>query len=165
MISHPPTRSSRNGVRTILNQFRWAVAADGRWSIRRWVLLVAIIAGILGMHVLTGGTSGAHGSMPSAPTVEMTTSAPLGSRTHHDDPVGDAGENAGTPQGGAHHVMAACILFVVTGAALRLLASSNLRGRMGMVDLLRSHHRPRFDRMRAPPAAGQRRILLCVIRI
>ncbi len=135
------------------------------------MLLLAVIAGVFGMHVLTAGDGPGHGMLP----------APAMADGHHDRP--DAAPPAARsplrsvpgpapieplaaplPSGIGHGDMAGCVLFlVIGGAALVLLALA--RSAAGAGD----HDRPGdggwLDLRRRGPPDGWPRIALGVLRV
>lgn len=125
----------------------------------RWVLLVAVIAGVFGMHVLTAGDGPGHGMVPVAMASE-----------HHSPAVAAMAEPAlpgpsigGAPSGSGHPDMAGCILFLVGGAVLLLLALARLDTSNAESDG-RAGRRPLDLRRRGPPGRWPR-IALNVIRV
>lgn len=151
----------------------------------RWLLIVSVLAGVFGMHVLgshdmtaAGGLmlatgQGSHaGSRAAALTVEpgMPTvmNGPHGA--HHvvatKDPAGrrPVVESAGPAGGMAHSLMVGCILFLVGGAGLVLLTLMLARHPDGRGGSARSGSL-RDDRGRGPPAPGRPRFSLCVLRV
>ncbi len=124
--------------------------------VARWVLLVAVIAGVFGMHVLTAGDGPGHGMLPMAAASD-----------HHGHEVmpspPDQVSAAGAPASG-HEDMTGCILFlVVGGAALLLLALARSAVANG-TGTGPAAHRP-FDPRRRGPPGGRPRIALSVIRV
>lgn len=151
----------------------------------RWVLIVSVLFGVFGMHVLgshdmpaadgsmlaTG--QGSHaGSRAAALTVESGMPAAMNGPhgAHHlaatMDPAGRRliAESAGPAGGMAHSSMVGCILFLVGGAGLVLLALMLARHPNGRGGSARSGPL-RDDRGRDPPAPGQPRFSLCVLRV
>jgi hypothetical protein len=156
---------------------------DGRVHLRRhWVsprallrglLLIAVLAGIFGMHVLTAddGANG-HGALPMTSTAGMTSVHEM--VTTHDSEVAPAAEmtpmDAATaffadPGSGMDHgAMAACILFLAAAAALilMLLRYRRLTRTSGPGRAARSALTG--IRRRGPPGRYRPRVALCVIR-
>ena len=111
----------------------WAERQARRWSTAaRLALLVAVLAGLFGMHVLTAEDgSGRHGGLPMISTsghADMTVPAPSA------DPMpvvmdavgslpGIAAVLSADPGAGGvdHGAMAGCILFLVVGGAALIL--------------------------------------------
>lgn len=148
----------------------------------RLILLAAVLAGLLGMHVLTAEDGASrHGALP------MISTAGHDGLTGHDDPTsaGIMPAMAATgdlPAGGAlvthstlaptepapgddHGAMAGCILFLVIGGTaliLLLLRRRNMSGTTGFGRLVG----PVLTeiRRRGPPGCRPR-IALCVIRV
>lgn len=122
------------------------------------MLLLAVIAGVFGMHVLTAGDGPGHGMLP---TITMA--------GHHEDPAmvepAPAQPMAGPlPAGAGHGDMAGCVLFlVIGGTALLLLALARSAGGPRDHDRRRDG-RPLDPRRRGPPD-GWPRIALGVIRV
>lgn len=172
------------GVGTATPSTSTPTFGSGVRSLRLWVLLTAVIGGILGMHVLTGGdmTAG-HGPLPTAHasqlhTVDAPAPAAMAAMDDHRSAAGgvesvsaasaEAGGWLSDATGGmTHGGMAACILFLVVGGATLLLAlltrrGSRLQGRVAMPGggpggggVMR----------RGPPGPGLPRLALCVYRI
>jgi hypothetical protein len=118
----------------------------------RWVLLVAVIAGVFGMHVLTAGDGPGHGMLPVAMAPDHHGAAP--------DAVTER-----TPPGPAVAHLAGCVLFLVAGGAVLLLvALARLGGAGDRADDRRAGGLLRDLRRRGPPD-GWPRLALNVIRV
>lgn len=164
------------------------------WAVRvrslsvRWLLLLAVLAGLFGMHVLTAeSTDGGHGSLPTVTHVDHAMAEPVsvGAMGHSlsagaDAAVpagalvampGDAGVTADAPMhtGGMpadHDGLGGCILFLVVGGTLMLLLALVARALVGaapawLPSLLAWRGAPR----RGPPGRERPRVALCVIRV
>lgn len=164
------------------------------WAVRvrslsvRWVLLLAVLAGLFGMHVLTAeATDGGHGSLPTVAHVghAMAQSVPADAMGHSPSagsdaavlvgsPLavpGDAGVTADAPMntGGMptdHGGLGGCILFLAIGGTLMLLLTLVSRAQLGaatawLPSLLAWGGAPR----RGPPGRERPRVALCVIRV
>ncbi|MFN8200551.1 MAG: DUF6153 family protein [Nakamurella multipartita] len=134
-------------------------------AVARWLLLVAVAAGIFGMHALTAEDTGhGHGVLPVA------SSAATGHAGMNPDAAVFAPDPGGfqTVAGGAGHggdtaIMAGCLLFLVVGAAALIAA---------LLQALRGSARAAADRVAAAAITGVRgrgppprpRVALCVIR-
>ena len=167
-------------------------ASTGGWALLRWLMLTAVIAGIFGMHVLTGSemTTG-HGLLPGpAPmaghTAMVQTSAMPDPTEQGPLPVAGftqgalsagvvktsaaatsvAATSAGSGQGTGHDSMGACILFLVVGGAAALLAllATRLATRFGH-DAAAVASIVAGVMRRGPPGRGWPRIALCVNRV
>lgn len=121
------------------------------------MLLVAVIAGVLGMHVLTAGGGPGHGMLPAAATASDHHAAAA-------DPAPAGPSPSGQPPGPAHGDMLGCILFlVVGGAVLLLLALARWRTDPDGVD--RRATGLLLELRRRGPPAGWPRVALNVIRV
>lgn len=157
-------------------------AALARWW-ARWVLLGAVIAGVLAMHVLSepegfDGHSMPAGMVTSAemavardvPVMPAMAMAGTGADTRLPAPQPAAGALVAdmmTPDPGGMSGMTCCILFLLTGAGILLLALL-LRVICRQPDLpLGSKALQHFwQRRRAGPSpAPAPRISLCVLRV
>ncbi len=152
--------------------------------LRLWVLLTAVIGGILGMHVLTGGdmTAG-HGPLPTAHvsqrhTADAHDTAGMAGMDDHRSAAADVGPvNTGfagvggwlsdAVVGMTHGGMASCILFLVVGGATLLLALLSGRGSRPQGRATMPGGGPGVGSMmrRGPPGSGLPRLALCVYRI
>ncbi len=141
----------------------------------RLMLLAALLAGLLGMHVLTAGDSGSeHGALPMISTAghrDMTgpASSPspvpmvmdalplpgIASRLSPADP-GSGGVD--------HGAMAGCILFLVVGGAGLILLLLRHRDDQGRTGIGRLAGVVTDLRRRGPPGRWPR-LALCVIRV
>jgi hypothetical protein len=125
------------------------------------VLLVAVIAGVFGMHVLTAGDGPGHGMLPVAMAPDHHGAAPdaVTERT----PPGPA--VAPLTPGVGHDDLAGCVLFLVAGGAVLLLvALARLGGAGDRADDRRAGGLLRDLRRRGPPD-GWPRLALNVIRV
>lgn len=133
-----------------------------RARLARWVLLLAVIAGVFGMHVLTGGDGPGHGMLPSA--------MPSGHRSEAlaADPVAEtvssAPSMAALPPWSGHEDTAGCILFLVVGGAALLLVALARMGSEADERTALAARLLRDVRRRGPPD-GWPRIALNVIRV
>ena len=93
-----------------------------RWNAVRWLLLAAVLAGLVGMHVLTDGDdTSVHGDLAPAPVVAQSSSGdrvvPVAGRAGGgyvwSGAVVSAAPNDPIRAG---HAMAQCVLFLVTVA-------------------------------------------------
>lgn len=112
----------------------------------RGALLTALIAGVVGLHVLTGGhDGGGFGSLPVPSAAHQSI-----------DAAAPAVAAQGAPAGSGWGADEACVLFLIIGTTLLTLVVSRQRaapgGRTGRVP-------ERSCPPRSPPAA-----LLCVMR-
>lgn len=139
-----------------------------RPPLARWVLLLAVIAGVIGMHILTPGDGPGHGMLPAAMAVDHHAAA-----TGPEPPPVELSKTelsktglsmTELPSGSAHGDMAGCILFlVIGGAALLLLALCR-----PLPDAHADAHRARglrLDLRRSGPPVGWPRLALNVIRV
>lgn len=143
----------------------------------RVTLLVAVLAGLFGMHVLTAdGGNGRHGALPMIGTAGHDTmtdhdSSPTTTRPMSTDALGSvpgAAVLAVDPGSGGegHGAMAGCILFlVVGGAALILLLLLRYRAGSGTAGLGRFVGIAVTDMRRRGPPGRWPRLALCVIRV
>lgn len=172
-------RTSSSGVSTATPSA--STSGSGVRSLRLWVLLTAVIGGILGMHVFTGGdTTAGHRPLPTAHASQMQSAKQtdmVGMDDHRSNDVGDGPVNARpvevggwlseVPVGMSHDGMAACILFLVVGGAALLLAL--LAGRNswspGSAALAGGGPGGGGVMRRGPPGPGLPRLALCVYRI
>lgn len=140
------------------------VQAGFRTTARRLLLLAAVFAGLLAMHVLGAEDVNGNHVMPGVASSETTmhTAVPLGADTWSQLVVVDAGSHPSS-----HDAMAACELFLVAGAVWSVfgwLLRKLIRRPPALV--LPIAARVTAQRWRAPPAAaGRPRIALCVLRI
>jgi hypothetical protein len=176
-----------SGVRAATPSTSPSMFGSGVRSLRLWVLLTAVIGGILGMHVLTGGdmTAG-HGPLPTAHASQLHTAdapAPAGmdgmaGRADHRsaaagvESVSAASAGAGgwlsdAAGGMTHGGMAACILFLVVGGATLLLALLTRRGSRPQGRVVMPGGGPGGGGVmrRGPPGPALPRLALCVYRI
>ena len=97
-----------------------AVSASGvtRSAVARWVLGIALVVGVLGMHAVTGP----HTSLPTDATISMPMSmaAPTGTAAS-----GPADE--GHAPAGGHSMLSMCLAVLGSLAALVLLAALRAR--------------------------------------
>ena len=125
--------------------------------VARWVLLVAVIAGVFGMHVLTAGDGPGHGMLPMAAASD-----------HHGHEVmpspPDQVSAAGAPASG-HEDMTGCILFLVVGGAALILLLLRYRAGSGTAGLGRFVGIAVTDMRRRGPPGRWPRLALCVIRV
>lgn len=144
----------------------------------RWLLFGALVVGLLGMHVLTGGDSMDHDGGLLRPTVSIATAhsdaAPMAmtedtaeARTltvtaASADAAAAVGPGAGVPMDG-HDAMAGCILFLALGSALALLLLLLLRTATGMST--RAGQLTRLGRRCGPPGRPSPRLIVSVYRI
>lgn len=107
--------------------------AERRRAATHWALLLAVIAGILGMHILTSGNGAGAGhgamSMPAASAHEMSAPEPT-TQTATTATAPDAGPSAwrtatagALPPMSGHGEMTACVLFLAVGGALLMLSA------------------------------------------
>ena len=129
----------------------------------RWVLLLAVIAGVFGMHVLTAGDGPGHGMVPVPVMTDQHT-------THDSSAIAvEAGPTtadtlASSPAPTGHGDMAGCILFlIVGGAALLLVAVAHGTNEHG--DAAATARRLLLDLRRRGPPDGWPRLALGVIRV
>ena len=152
-----------------------------RW---RWLLLIPMIAGLLGMHVLTGGDAlGGHGPLPTAahempadhavevvpgadPHAAAVRTTAIQTVAVHTAATDTAAELTAAPSGGMEHGgMAACILFLVVGGAVALVALLKLRRRERRIGVTVAGAPPANDILRrGPPGPVRPRLALCVDR-
>ena len=90
-----------------------------RWNAVRWLLLAALLAGLVGMHVLTDGDdTSVHGDLAPAPVAAAQSSAgdrvvPAGGRAGGGYAWSGAVVSAAPNDPiGADHAMAQCVLFL-----------------------------------------------------
>lgn len=171
----------------------FAAAGAVRWW--RWALLVSVIGGVVGMHVLTGGDMiSAHGPLPTAAQTSSADHSSMRGMHAHGVPGASAATNApsledvsstgatgtvsavtaGTVSavhgsgGGAmsHDGMAACVLFLVVGGSALLAMLLTLRARSAG-DLARRAGDASVVQVmrRGPPGPMLPRLALCVDRI
>lgn len=134
-------------------------------AVARWLLLVAVAAGVFGMHALTAEDTGhGHGVLPvaSGPAADHAGMNPAAAAVSAFDPGGFQTVAGDAGHGGDTATMAGCLLFLVVGAAALIAA---------LLRALRSSDRAAADRAaaaltgvrrRAPPRRP--RVALCVIR-
>jgi hypothetical protein len=139
----------------------------------RGLLLITVLAGIFGMHVLTADDdAGGHGALSMISTAGHGMAGGPGTATTHDPrvmpapqmaPVTIATVSADSGSGMTHGGMAACILFLGAAALVlvllryRRLTRSTGPGRAALSALT-------GIRRRGPPVRYRPRIALCVIR-
>lgn len=136
-----------------------------RWNAVRWLLLAAVLAGLVGMHVLTDGDdTSVHGDLAPAPVAAAQSSAGgrAGGGYAWSGAVVSAAPNDPI---GAGHAMAQCVLFLVTVGSALLLAllgsrcPTTTRGLFAAVTAIWGELR-----RRGPPGPERPRIALCVTR-
>ena len=146
----------------------------------RGLLLLLVLAGIFGMHVLTAEDgAGGHGALPMVGTAHhgsprdaiMTPGEMSGHETSAAVFVGSSVTGMNTvlqPDPGStmgHGDMAGCVLFLVVGAAALVLALLRLPRMIGSTGLVGFAGPALTDeRRRGPPGRFRPRIALCVIR-
>lgn len=177
---HFPAGSRSRGWNTGL--VGWTGRHGQRWSTAaRWMLLAAVLAGLLGMHILTDehGTS-RHSMLPMANIAAHDVKGGLNDASVDAVPIGKTGAmSVSTPVGVdvqampatpvpdvEHGAMAGCILFlvVVGGAALLLALLRRLHG-AGSPGISRLARAAVFDMRRRGPPGRWPRLALCVIRV
>jgi len=136
------------------------------------MLLAAVLAGVFGMHVLTAEDSagGGHGVLPmiAAPAHDGMAVDDL---AHQAAPVAEAGSGgvvvlpAASGTGGDHGGMAGCILFLVVGGAVLILALLRHRGAPWVTGMGRLAGTALTDLRRRGPPGRWPRLALCVIRV
>lgn len=150
------------------------------WAPIRGVLLVAVLAGLFGMHVLTGADAAdGHGAIPMIGAADhgsaghdpaMAAAAVMGQSASSDDAaapsqtrpvVGSADPGSGI----GHGAMAGCILFLVLSGAALFLAQLRYRGMFAAAGLGRLTAARLVDLRRRGPPIGWPRISLSVIRV
>ena len=164
---------------------------DGRWNTggvgwidrparrlstaARATLLVAVLAGLFGMHVLTAdGGNGGHGALPMIGTAAHDTmtdhrASPATSPPMSMDALGSV-PGAAVPAvdpgsgGDGHGAMAGCILFLVVGGAALILLLLRYRAGSGTAGLGRFVGIAVTDMRRRGPPGRWPRLALCVIR-
>ena len=136
----------------------------GRQSPVRWALLLAVIAGIFAMHVLTPGDGPGHGSLPTAAgTHDGMTAEPMAEPVMA--PEGFVTAWAAPPPMSQHGDMAGCILFLVVGGAALILLLLRYRAGSGTAGLGRLAGIAVTDMRRRGPPDRWPRLALCVIRV
>ena len=143
-----------------------------RWNAVRWLLLAAVLAGLVGMHVLTDGDdTSVHGDLAPAPVAAAQSSSgdrvvPAGGRAGGGYAWSGAVVSAAPNDPmGADHAMAQCVLFLVTVGSALLLAllgsrcPTTTRGLFAAVTAIWGELR-----RRGPPGPERPRIALCVTR-
>lgn len=159
------------------------------WPGGRWLLLLAVMAGLFGMHVLTAESAdGGHGSLPiAAPHASHSMSGAVSAagssapalmsasdRTLLSDAVASvAGTLAGVSvspadSGGMpadHGGLGGCVLFLMVGSTLLLLLALSGRVRLGMTAWSPPLMAWGRVRRRGPPGRDRPRVALCVIRV
>jgi hypothetical protein len=146
---------------------RWddGPVTTGRQSPVRWALLLAVIAGIFAMHVLTPGDGPGHGSLPTAAgTHHGMTADPMAEPVMAPEAFVTAWVGA-EPPSSEHGDMAGCILFLVVGGVLLLLAALARRNATVTAPGPVSARRALFDMRRRGPPRGRPRLALGVIRV
>ncbi|MEO5833160.1 MAG: hypothetical protein ABIR83_07285 [Nakamurella sp.] len=151
--------------------------ALSRALVGRWLLFAALVVGLLGMHVLTGGDAMDHDGGLPRPAASIATghsdAAPMAMAEDvaARDLTGTAasgvsaaalGPGAGVPMDG-HDAMAGCILFLALGSAVALLTLLLLRTATGTSTLTRQ---PACRcRRRGPLGRPSLRLVVSVSRI
>lgn len=153
-------------------------APNACWALLRWLMLIAVIGGIFGMHVLTGSEmTSEHGPLPKVghsalagtaamqQPAEESLPAAAGS-TQGSDGAAVAATTSGSGQGMSHDAMGACILFLVVGgaAAVAALLATRLKSRSGQTAATMASAVAGAMR-RGPPGRCRPRIALCVYRV
>ncbi|GGM09742.1 hypothetical protein GCM10011594_32050 [Nakamurella endophytica] len=150
------------------------------------MLLLAVLAGLFGMHVLTAeSSSGGHGALPTASGAGAHSANQAGGHDSAADhavaaltgslvePAGmtraagaaaEAPDPAGMPEG--HGGLSGCILFMVIGGALVLLVLLSGRAWPAASGAWSATWTARWQvRRRGPPGRDRPRVALCVIRV
>ena len=150
------------------------------WAPARGVLLVAVLAGLFGMHVLTAADAvDGHGAIPmigaadhggSAGHDSSVVAAGMGQSDSSDDVAAppETGPVVGSADPGSgigHGAMAGCILFLVLGGAALLLALLRYRGPFAVAGSGRLTAARLVDLRRRGPPIGWPRVSLSVIRV
>jgi len=147
-----------------------------RRTAARWLLLAAVIAGVLAMHVLSAADSGGN-HQPMAmtsvgaalPALSVTTSAAMvmnvpatGFQAPITGPV--PGTQVGLAGGMGMSAMGCCVLFLVSTAGLVLLIRAHCANEVSAAD---SAGGPATlsSLQRGPPRPGRPRIALSVLRV
>ena len=143
----------------------------------RWALLVAVLVGLFGMHVLTAeDDSGGHGGLPMIgtsghPDMTVTAHSPADPMPVVMDAVGTlprvAAEVSADPGAGGvdHGAMAGCILFLAVGGAVLILLLVRLRDGQKTTELGGFASNAVSDMRRRGPPGRWPRLALCVIRV
>lgn len=124
------------------------------------MLLLAVIAGVFGMHALTPGDGSGHWMLPATAMAAGHHDAPGSAEAA---PVGPTA--APLPPAFGHGDMAGCILFLVVGGALLLLALALAQPGAAARDLARRAAGLLLDLRRRGPPDGWPRVALSVIRV
>ena len=143
-----------------------------RPTLGRWVLLLAVIAGVLGMQVLTAGDGPGHDMLPTpAPAADhdghLGMAQPAAESSLRSMPEPSLIEPLAAPQpsGFEHGDVAGCVLFLVIGGALLLLALALARAGGGRDDRDRRAAGLLLDLRRRGPPDGWPRVALGVLRV
>ena len=127
------------------------------------MLLLAVIAGVFGMHVLTAGDGPGHGLVPVPAMTDQHAAHDSSAIGAEADPTA-AVTLASSPGPSGHGDMAGCILFlIVGGAALLLVALARVTNQHG--DGAATARRLLLDVRRRGPPDGWPRLALGVIRV
>lgn len=127
----------------------------------RWTLCAALLAGLLGMHVLTvGHRDEGHGTLP----VPIGEHGPMGAPSL--EPAEPAAGPAAVPDVGGPEGMIVCVLFLAAGVRAAVLALLRRR-RTGAHPTVAPPPRAQaiIGSLRRGPPRPTPRVALCVIRV
>ena len=167
------TPGSRTAAHRLITRTKKVSAHPGWWATAaRWLLLGAVIAGVLAMHIFSAADSGgSHHSMvmpsagatpPAASTsmvMDMPVVEPPVQATH---PITDT--QLGAVAGDGMSPMSCCVLFLVSAVGLVLLVRSHRARTAATAAGARGRAAPSTPR-RGPPGPGLPRIALSVLRV
>jgi hypothetical protein len=144
----------------------------GWWVVARWLLLGAVIAGVLAMHILSAADSGgSHRSMampsasatPPAASASMVMDMPaVKSPVQAMHPIN--GTQLGAVAGVDMSPMSCCVLFLVSAVGLVLLVRSYRARTAATAGGTRGRAAP-STLQRGPPGPGYPRIALSILRV
>ena len=162
----PQAQAARTNQTWAAPRYRWRLTA-------RWLLLGAVIAGVMAMHILGGHDSGGAGQPmamtsagPAMPAPIMPMAMPSPGRASQ-DPTGHPadGSHLQPAPGSGMSDMSCCVLFLVTVVGLVLLMRLHAIRSRTHTDRALGRTAPWAAPGRGPPGAGRPRITLSILRV
>lgn len=144
---------------------------SGWAAVARWLLLAAVITGVLAMHILSAADSaGSHQPMamtpaaatPPAMAISMSMSMPA---VNPAPPTSRFTAQLSGGPGAGMSPMSCCVLFLIAAAALILLIRSTKPASTAATGGVRGRAAPSAVTQRGPPGPGRPRIALSILRV
>ncbi|MBE9375960.1 hypothetical protein IQ251_16030 [Saccharopolyspora sp. HNM0983] len=144
---------------------RGSTAPAGRGMLARWLLLLALSAGMVLMHHVPGG-HGEHHSPAAAASTEHGAAPPAHAAPDPAAPAHAAADQTGGEPGPVQldDLLHLC-LAIIAGAALLLLDLRRNRGPLHGLPTIRTPRVHPVSRRRPPPPVRRRLAELCVLRL